>query len=159
MGLSLSRRHGLTVGGGTKGISEFVDGLRLAARTIAGGKETSKHKRRRSGLPPLESTLALGYTYVDIIDEENDGISSPGYNTDGRHSRTTDHVFVSQSVKRVDSTVAPDIHPDIVIGNDVRDITRLVNAVAMVTRFTRLDQCCHGLSARVDEDRRQCSGI
>lgn len=70
--------HGLTVGGGTKGISEFVGGLRLAARTIAGGKETSKHKRRRSGLPPLESTLALGYTYIDIIDEENDGASSRG---------------------------------------------------------------------------------
>ena len=65
---------GVDIGGGTKGISEFVDGLRLAARTIAGGKESSKHKRKRSGLPPLESTLALGYTYIDIIDEENDGI-------------------------------------------------------------------------------------
>ena len=61
-------------GGGTKGISEFVDGLRLAARQIGGGKETStRHKRKRSGLPLLEGTLALGYTYIDILDEENDG--------------------------------------------------------------------------------------
>ena len=67
------------VGGGTKGISEFVDGLRLTARQIGGGKETSqKHKRKRSGLPLLEGTLALGYTYIDILDEENDGMSFKG---------------------------------------------------------------------------------
>lgn len=63
----------------------------------------------------------------------------PVDNADGRHSCTTDHVLVSQSVKRVDSPAAPDLHPDTVIGNDVRDTTRLVNTVAMVTRFTRLD--------------------
>jgi hypothetical protein len=64
-------------GGGTTGTSEFVDGLRLAARQIAGGKDSSaKHKRKRSGLPPLEGTLALGYTYIDILDEENDGMPS-----------------------------------------------------------------------------------
>jgi hypothetical protein len=52
-----------------------VDGLRLAARQIGGGKEGStKHKRKQSGLPLLEGTLALGYTYIDILDEENDGI-------------------------------------------------------------------------------------
>jgi hypothetical protein len=62
------------VGGGTKGISEFVDGLRLAARQIGGGKESStRHKRKGSGLPLLNGTLALGYTYIDILDEENDG--------------------------------------------------------------------------------------
>lgn len=62
-------------GGGTKGIGEFVNGLRITARHIGGGKETSmKHKRKRSGLPDMEGTLALGYTYIDILDEENDGI-------------------------------------------------------------------------------------
>ena len=67
----------LNLGGGTKGISEFVDGLRLAARQIGGGKEssTSRHKRKRSGLPVLDGTLlGLGYTYIDMLDEENDGM-------------------------------------------------------------------------------------
>src|SRR5689334_7538456 len=69
------------VGGGTKCVGEFVDGLRIAAAQISsgggGGKKDGqvKHKRRRSGLPALEGTLALGYTYIDILDEENDGVS------------------------------------------------------------------------------------
>jgi hypothetical protein len=64
-------------GGGAKGIGEFVNGLRITARHIGGGKETHmKHKRKRSGLPDLEGTLALGYTYIDILDEENDGTSA-----------------------------------------------------------------------------------
>jgi hypothetical protein len=72
MGNSFSRHS--NIGGDTKGISEFVDGLRLTARQIGGGKEgTTKHKRKRSGLPLLQGTLALGYTYIDILDEENDG--------------------------------------------------------------------------------------
>ena len=49
-------------------------GLRSAARHLGGGKDTtSKHKRKASNLPVLEGTLALGYTYIDILDEENDG--------------------------------------------------------------------------------------
>ena len=69
------------VGGGTKGMSEFVDGMKVTARQIGGGKDaTGKHKRRRSGVPQSQestiTTLALGYTYVDILDEENDGTLS-----------------------------------------------------------------------------------
>ena len=65
----------LTVGGGTTGISEFVGGLASVARQTGGGKETqSKHKRKQSSVPSMEGTLALGYTYLDIHDEENDGI-------------------------------------------------------------------------------------
>jgi hypothetical protein len=69
----------LNIGGGTNGISEFVGGLASAARQTGGGKETqSKHKRKQSGLPSLEGTLALGYTYIDIHDEENDGMCLQG---------------------------------------------------------------------------------
>jgi dynein light intermediate chain 1, cytosolic len=45
----------------------------MAARQINGGKE-SKHNRKQSGLPQLDGTLALGYTYIDVLDEENDDI-------------------------------------------------------------------------------------
>ena len=67
------------IGGGTKGIGEFIEGLRITSRQLGGGKEShTKHKRKRSGVPTqdgtLEGTLALGYTYLDILDEENDGI-------------------------------------------------------------------------------------
>ena len=89
----------LSVGGGTKGISEFVGGLASAARQIGGGKEAqSKHKRKTSGLPSLEGTLALGYTYIDIHDEENDGMFSfTGLTelTKCRHPRTIDVVLIS----------------------------------------------------------------
>jgi hypothetical protein len=75
---SIPSRNLLVVGGGTKASSEFVYGLRQAAREIAGTKEssTTKHKRKTSVLPGLNGTLALGYTYVDIFDEENDGFES-----------------------------------------------------------------------------------
>jgi hypothetical protein len=84
------------MGGGTKGISEFVEGLRLTARQIGGGKETStKHKRKQSGFPTPEGTLALGYTYIDIFDEENDGsISMVKVWTDGRYPGSTHVLFV-----------------------------------------------------------------
>jgi hypothetical protein len=60
-----------------------VDGLRIAARHVGGGKEgQTKHKRKQSGLPLLEGTLALGYTYIDILDEENDGIHPKDTPTD-----------------------------------------------------------------------------
>jgi len=73
-GSVLSRRQ-LIAGGGTKGTGEFVDGLRLAARQAGGARDAStKQKSKRSELPALEGTLALGYTYVDILDEENDDI-------------------------------------------------------------------------------------
>jgi len=67
------------VGGGSKGLSEFVEGLKVTARQIGGNKDSGgKHKRRRStGFTQADTskntTLALGYTYVDILDEENDG--------------------------------------------------------------------------------------
>jgi hypothetical protein len=67
----------IDVGGGTRGISEFVDGLRHTAKTTGGKKEGQTHKRKQSGLPGLEGTLALGYTYIDVLDEENDGIPPP----------------------------------------------------------------------------------
>lgn len=88
------------IGGGTKGISEFIDGLRLTARQIGGGKDTTqKHKRKRSGLPLLEGTLALGYTYIDILDEENDGMSlemraKKTFSLDSRSHYSLIHLFL-----------------------------------------------------------------
>jgi len=71
-------------GGGTKGIGSFVDGLRVTARHVGGGKDSAtsaaagRHRRKASAGVPTSSpkgTLALGYTYIDILDEENDGPS------------------------------------------------------------------------------------
>jgi hypothetical protein len=47
----------------------------VTARAVGGGKESggARHKRKASGLPSLRGTLALGYTFIDIHDEENDG--------------------------------------------------------------------------------------
>ena len=74
---SIPTRNLLVVGGGTKASSEFIYGLRQAAREVSGIKESSatKHKRKASALPGLDGTLALGYTYIDILDEENDGMA------------------------------------------------------------------------------------
>jgi hypothetical protein len=75
MGISLICPRNLISGGGTTGINDFVRGLASATRQIGGGNDgQSKHKRKQSGLPTLEGTLALGYTYIDIHDEENDGM-------------------------------------------------------------------------------------
>ena len=50
----------------------------MTARQLGGGKEShAKHRRKRSGVTvqvgSFETTLALGYTYLDVLDEENDG--------------------------------------------------------------------------------------
>ena len=48
----------------------------MTARAVGGGKDAgaARHKRKASGLPSLRGTLALGYTFIDIHDEENDGL-------------------------------------------------------------------------------------
>lgn len=101
----------IDVGGGTNGISEFVDGLRLAARQIGGGKETStRHKRKRSGLPLLEGTLALGYTYIDILDEENDGTDILTMKLI-RYSCKIDLLIISESLNKSDTSSSSNFFP------------------------------------------------
>lgn len=118
-------------------------GLASATRQIGGGNDgQSKHKRKQSGLPTLEGTLALGYTYIDIHDEENDGMHAQRGKIDFRYPCSIDVFLVSKSLCFSDAAATRDFHSQSSGPDGLCYTLGLVDSVEVVTRTTGLDQCC-----------------
>jgi hypothetical protein len=80
----------------------------------------------------MEDTLALGHTYLDVLDEENDGNDGHNY----PHSRYLGANNTQRRPKSLEiaySIIARDFHSYASIANNCCDPVRLGNSVALAT--------------------------
>ena len=78
------------IGGGADEQKEFVDAL--------GGFTSDSRKQNRR--PPVANEFALGYTYLDVLDAEQEGSESTIYPCSSHRSRTADNPLAFLSTFR-----------------------------------------------------------